>query len=158
MNQSLLLALACILAAPLAAQPAPPAPSPATTPAAAPHADEDTELHDKMYDLRAAYNKLRKQIADPAANASSLALVAKLRLAAEASAALVPERAASVPEADRDKFIEAYKTKMQAFLIEVQKLEAALQAGNNDEAAPLLARLGAMQKEGHKEFQAPKKK
>lgn len=62
-----------------------------------------------------------------------------------------------IPEADREKFVADYMAKMKDFLAEVQKLEIALQAGKNDEAATILARLGTMQKEGHREFRPAKK-
>jgi cytochrome c556 len=62
-----------------------------------------------------------------------------------------------IPEADRAKFVAAYEAKMKDFVAEVQKLETALQAGKNDEAAAVLARLGNLQKEGHREFRSVKK-
>ncbi len=132
--------------------------SPAPT-ATAPTADhgQETELDDKMSAMNGAFKKLRRQIADPAANASSLELVARLRAAAEASIPLVPEKTKLLPEADREKFVAAYEAKMKDFVAEVQKLEAALQAGKNDEAAAVLARLGTLQKEGHREFRPAKK-
>lgn len=142
------LLLACLLAVPLAplhAQPAPPAGH-----------HEEIELEDKMDAIRGAFNKLRKQISDPASNASSLELVAKLRKAAEESIALAPARAADVPEADRAGFVEKYQAGMKAFVAEVAKLETALKDGKNDEAATILAKLGALQKEGHKEFRRSK--
>jgi soluble cytochrome b562 len=146
--QKLLLAL--LLLSPFAtirAQPAPGAP---------PAGQEETELDGKMNALRGAFNKLRKQVSDPAANASSLELVAKLRKAAEEAIALAPARAAEVPEADRARFIEKYQAGMKAFVAEVAKLETALKEGKNDEAAAIVAKLGAMQKEGHKEFRRAK--
>jgi cytochrome c556 len=131
-------------------------PAPATPAPAADHGRE-TELDDTMSALNGAFKKLRRQIADPAANASSLELVARLRAAAEASIPLIPEKTQMIPEADRAKFVAAYKAKMKDFVAEVQKLETALQAGKNDEAAAVLARLGNLQKEGHREFRSVKK-
>ncbi len=134
-----------------AESPAPSAPAPL-----AGHGQK-TELADKMSALNGAFKKLRRQIADPAANASSLELVASLRAAAETALPLTPEKAKLTPEAERQKFVAAYQAKMKVFLAEVQKLEAALQAGNNDEAAASLGRLGMLQKEGHREFRPAKK-
>ncbi len=131
-----------------------PAPS---TPAPKAEHGQETELNDKMDEMRGAFKKLRSQIANPDANASSLQLVARLRTATEASIPLVPEKTQLIPEADREKFVAAYMAKMKDFLAEVQKLEIALQAGKNDEAATILARLGTMQKEGHREFRPAKK-
>lgn len=129
-----------------------------TPPPAAPHAHEATELEDRMDEMRSAFGKLRKQVADPAQNEASLALVAKLRAASVASAKLPPARAADIPEADRAKYVEAYEAKMKEFIAEVDKLEAALKAGDNTAAAAVVAKLGAMQKEGHKEYRRSEKK
>jgi len=147
MRTSLLLA-SLVLASftvPVRAQPAP-GPAPAAS------AKEETELDQKMEDMNGAFRKLRRQIADASANASSLELVAKLRKASEESVALVPAKAAKVPEADREKFVAAYQAKMKEFIAEVDKLKAALEAGKNDEAATIL------QKAGHREFRVQKKK
>ena len=146
--QKLLFAL--LLASPFAvvhAQPAPGGPPPG---------HEETELEGKMDTIRGAFNKLRKQISDPSANASSLELAAKLHKAAEEAIALAPARATDVPEADRAKFIEKYQAEMKEFVAGVTKLEAALKDGTNGEAAAILAKIGAMQKEGHKEFRRQK--
>jgi len=152
MRTSLLLA-SLVLASftvPVRAQPAP-----GLAPAAS--AKEETELDQKMEDMNGAFRKLRRQIADASANASSLELVAKLRKASEESVALVPAKAAKVPEADREKFVAAYQAKMKEFIAEVDKLKAALEAGKNDEAATILAKLGNLQKSGHREFRVQKK-
>lgn len=151
------LALACVFFAAslgsLSAQPTPPPPAP---PAAA-HDHEHTPLEDQMSAIRSAFNKLRKQIADPASNASSLELVAKLLAASEKSTTETPARAAEVPEADRAKFVADYQAKMKDFVAEVQKLQAALKADNNTEAAAILTKLNTLQKEGHKAYRAQKK-
>jgi len=150
MRTSLLLATLAFAAfsLPVHAQPSP-------APAAA---HEETELDHKMEDMNGAFRKLRRQISDPSANASSLELVAKLRKASEESAALIPAKAANLPEADRAGFVAAYETKMKEFIAEVDALKAALEAGKNEEAAALLTKLNNLQKSGHREFRVQKKK
>ena len=143
--------IALFLASPFALVHAQPAPGPGGPPPG----HEETELDGKMDAIRGAFNKLRKQIHDPAANASSLELAAKLHKAAEEAAGLAPARAADIPEADRAKFIEKYQAEMKEFVAQVTKLEAALKDGKNDEAAAILGKLGAMQKPAHKEFRRP---
>lgn len=128
------------------------------TPPPAKEKHAHSELEDQMDAMRSAFGKLRKQVADASLNASSIELAAKLKKAAEASAALTPARAASVPEADRAKFVEGYQAEMKTFVAEVEKLETALKAGDNTEAAAIVAKLGAMQKDGHKDYRAQKKK
>lgn len=133
------------------AEPESPPPAP---PATAADSDE-TELDGKMSAMSGAFKKLRRQIADPAANASSLELVAKLLRGAEASATLSPEKTATLPEAEREKFVADYAAQMQAFIEEVKKLESALQAGDNTAAAASLKLLGDLQKKGHRTFRLP---
>lgn len=147
------LALLCTASAPLAlaADPAPAAP------AAAAQKEDHTPLEDQMSALRGAFNKLRKQINDPAANASSLELTAKLLSAAEKSIALEPARVGELPEADRARFIADYQDSMREFVAEARKLETALKAGDNVTAAEILKDLGARQKDGHKHYRAQKK-
>jgi soluble cytochrome b562 len=115
---------------------------------------EDTELTKKMDKMNAAYRKLKKQAADATKNAESLQLVATMREYATAGSKLEPLKLTEIPEADRAKMLEGYKAKMKDFLAGIDKLEAALKAGQNDEAVKLVQALGAMQKEGHKEYKS----
>ncbi len=156
MKKHLLICSLAIFAAPLFGEtPAPAAPTP--PPAAHGHDHEETELDNKMSAMNGAFKKLRRQIADPAANASSLELVAKLLKASEESAALTPAKTETLPEADRAKFNADYAAKMAAFIDEVKKLEAALKADDNTTAAAILKQLGDLQKQGHRTFRQPAK-
>lgn len=118
--------------------------------------DDETELGGKMDKMNGAFRKLRKQINDPSANASSLEQVAIMRQYAVEAAKLTPAKAADIPEADRAKFVADYQAKMKDTLALIDKLADALKANKNDEAAKLFAQLGAAQKEGHKQFKRPK--
>jgi len=118
-------------------------------------AKADTELEGQMDQMSGAFKKLKRQIADPANNASSLTLVATIRQGAEAALKLSPAKAEDVPAADRAKFIADYQAKRKALIGEVEKLEAALKANQNEEAKKIVAALGTMQKEGHKAFKRP---
>lgn len=156
MQKNLLLFSLALLVGPLFAETPAPAAAPATNSAHGEGHDE-TELDGKMSAMNGAFKKLRRQIADPAANASSLELVAKLLKASEESAALIPAKAASLPEAERAKFTADYAAKMAAFIDEVKKLEAALKADDNTAAVAILKQLGDLQKQGHRTFRQPAK-
>ncbi len=145
----LTLASACFALHPLRAEP--------MAPASAAHDSDTTELGERMDEMRASFRKLRRQVADASANASSLDLVARLRRASEQSAALAPAKAATLPESERSAFVADYAEKMKAFIAEVDKLKAALEAGKNDEAVALVAKLESLQKSGHREFRSAKK-
>jgi hypothetical protein len=130
-------------------------------PAAAPAAKEtkpETELTKQMDKMNAAFRKLRRQATDPKLNADSLAQVAILKEFATASAKLEPAKAATIPEADRAKWVAEYRAKMTETIALVDKLEAALKAGQNEEAGKLVSDLNAHQRAGHKEYRAEDKK
>ena len=116
---------------------------------------EDTELEKKMEKMNGAFRKLKKQVADPANNATSLDLVATMQACAADATKLVPAKAADLPEADRAKFVSSYQEKMKGFQDELVKLTALLKDNKNEEASKLVAALGQMQKDDHKEFRRP---
>jgi cytochrome c556 len=150
---SLVLSTLLFGSAVFAADEASPAAAPAA-PAAPKEKKNETELSKQMEKMNGAFRKLRRQAGDATKNADSLEQVAILKKYAEASLKFEPFKATEVPAADKEKMIAGYKAKMNDFVAAVGKLEAALQAGNNEEAAKLVQELGAMQKEGHKEYKS----
>jgi soluble cytochrome b562 len=128
----------------------------ATVATPATEADAETELGANMSSISKAFKKLRSQVADATKNDESLKLVATMREKAEASLKLVPEKAADIPAADQPKFTADFAAGMKALIADIAKLEAAFQAGDNEEAAAQLEALGNAQKEGHKEFRKKK--
>ena len=149
-NRLLCLALALVLSLPAA--PALRAQEPARKPPA-----EETELGKVMEKLNGAWRKLRRQAADPASNAASLELVAVIKAGAEKALAFSPARVEDVPAAGREKFVQDYQRGMKDFLLQVGKLEAAFQAGDNAAAQELVRQIGDLQKEAHKAFKRPDK-
>lgn len=130
-------------------------------PAAAPAAKEkkpETELTKKMDKMNGAFRKLRRQATDATKNADSLEQVAILKEFATEAVKLEPAKAATIPEADRAKWVADYRAKMKETLATIEKLEAALKAGQNEEAGKLVNELNAQQRAGHKEYRAEEKK
>jgi hypothetical protein len=119
------------------------------------HKEPETELGKHMEKLNGAWRKLRKQVSDPASNASSLELTATIKAGMEKALTFTPIRAEDVPAADRTKYIESYKTKLKEFIELVGQLEAALKANDNAAAAALVQKMGSTQREDHKEFRRP---
>jgi cytochrome c556 len=122
------------------------------------HDDKHTELGDQMDGLNKAYKALKKQVADATKNADSLALVAKIKASATAALKLKPEYTADKPAAEQAQFVEKFQAEMKKMIELVGKLETALKADKNDDAAKLIADLDAEQKAAHKEFRKPKPK
>ncbi len=122
-------------------------------------ADEpETELETKMDKMGSAFRLLRRQIKDPAKNASSLEKLATMKENAQASLKLEPAKTATLPAAEQKKFVAAYQAKMKEFIGLIDKLETALKANDNAEAEKLLSAMSDAQKKGHTEFQKKKKK
>jgi len=119
------------------------------------HKEPETELGNTMDKMNGAWRKLKKQVADPASNASSLDLVATISAAADKAATLKPARLADVPAADQAKFLADYQAQMKDFGAQIAKLGAALKANDNGAAQAIVQKMGAMQKEGHKDFKRP---
>jgi hypothetical protein len=64
---------------------------------------------------------------------------------------MVPERAAK--EADKKKFVAAYRLEMLKAMDELVKLERAVLEGKNDEALNIAKGLTKVKNEGHEKFQ-----
>lgn len=115
----------------------------------------ETELGKHMEDIGASWRRVRRQVAEPASNAATAELVAKIRANAELSLKLAPVRAEDLPEAERPAFIASYKKEMQNFVQMLLNLEKALNEGRNEDAVKLVADIGAHQRSAHKEFRRP---
>jgi hypothetical protein len=139
-----------------------PAPAAAPTPAVAPataqgDSDEKTDLEVRMDHMGRAYRKLKKQVGDPAQNASSLQLVATMQKAAKEALQFTPAKTADLPADQQAKFVEDFKAGIQGMQDEFTKLSDALTAGKNDDAIKIVAEIDALEKKDHKEFRKPKK-
>ncbi|HEY9155011.1 MAG TPA: cytochrome b562 [Opitutaceae bacterium] len=115
--------------------------------------EPETELGKQMEKMGHAFKKLRKQVGDASQNASSLELVATARKAAEESLTLTPAKAATLPEAERPKFIADYQDGIKQLIAKFDDLSAALKANNNEEAQKIFKDIGSFQRKEHHEFQ-----
>jgi len=87
---------------------------------------EHTKLELAMEDISDAWRKVRKQVADPASNGDTAALVAIMKKNAQAALELTPQRVEDVPVEERAAFVVAFKVEMRKFVGLLEKLEAAL--------------------------------
>jgi hypothetical protein len=156
----LLLALPILTPALLADDtPATATPPPANAPAAAvPAPDEKkTDLELRMDRMGKAFRKLKKQVADPTQNASSLLLLTTMDDAAKEALDFTPAKAQDLPEDQRAKFEEDFKAGIKGMQDQFAKLRDALTAGKNDDAVKIVADIGDLEKKDHKEFRRPEK-
>jgi soluble cytochrome b562 len=145
-----------ILSPVVSAADTPAAASPAA-PATASETEKKTELEMRMDRIGKAFRKLKKQAADPAQNAASLQLLSTMEGAAKEAVDFTPAKAADVPEDQRAKFVEDFKTGIRGMLDEFAKLRVALAAGKNDEAVKVVDEISDLEKKDHKEFRRPEK-
>jgi hypothetical protein len=140
--------------------PTPPATAPAAAPAVAPAAPDDekkTDLEVRMDKIGKAFRKLKKQVADPSQNASSLQLLSTMEDAAKEAVDLTPAKAEDIPDDQKAKFEDDFKAGIRNLQDLFAKLRDALTAGRNDDAVKIVADIDAFEKKEHKEFRRPKK-
>ena len=113
---------------------------------------KETELSKKMEEMETGLKKLRRTLRKTEENAESLKTITQVKAAMEACKKLAPAMAASKPEAERAKFIEAYKKDMDAVIAEMGKMEKAVKDGKNDEAQAVLKKLHEMEEAGHEKY------
>ncbi len=113
---------------------------------------EKTELHHRMKDMDDAMKKLRGTLKSADKNAQSLELIAKIEQLGLTCKALVPSKAATLPEADRPKFIAAYRKDMALVIAEVCKMEMAVLDGDNAKAQESFDALKDQEEKSHDQF------
>jgi soluble cytochrome b562 len=115
-------------------------------------AAEDTELAKQMEIVQDHQKKLRKTIKNASDNAASLDALSHMQAATVACKALVPAKAASVPEAERAKFVAGYRKEMAAMLEHLCKIETAVLEGDNAKAEELFKGLKKIEDDGHEKY------
>ena len=117
----------------------------------APDDKPTTPLGEQMKAMNAAYRALGPFI--EAGNAdSALAKVAIIHKGAEEALKFEPVKKADVPAAEQDKFVMDFQTTLKSFIGDVEKVDAALKAGNMEEAGKLAAALKVDQMAAHRQF------
>ena len=106
--------------------------------------------------MQGAFRKLRRQVADPAQNEASLALVVRLRKACVEAAKLVPIKIERMSAAEQPEAKRVFTEKMQELIATVDELSTALKAGNNPAAVKVLEELHLQEEAGHKKFRTKK--
>lgn len=128
------------------------------------HKEEHTPLEEAMEKINSAFRKLRRApgantppIADPAKNEESLKQLAIIREQSLVALKHEPKIKSEKPADQQAKLVAAYQAQMKDFIALVEKAEAALKAGNNEEAARLVSAMNDAQKKGHGDFRKKKK-
>ena len=114
--------------------------------------DLDTELAKQMEVIDSGVKKLRRSLRKAEQNKESLETIEKVHAAATKSKDMTPAMAAKIPEAERAKWVENYKKDMDTFIKTVEKMQAAVKDGKNDEALKLHQELKKQEDKGHEKY------
>jgi soluble cytochrome b562 len=120
-------------------------------------ADDDepkTPLGEQMAGISKDFRSLRKVVSNPAQKDAALQLVKDMEARATKAQGLEPAKTKTIPAANKDQFIAAYKKQMDVLIGDFQKLEAAVTSGDTKGATALLDKLQADKRDGHKKFNA----
>lgn len=123
-------------------------------------ASAGTEMERAFERLQRDYKKLKTALEAPVDADREVYVKITNEMLDEARKArgLDPEMLATVPEADRAKFLESFRADMDAFIGNIEKLQGAVKNARWDEAKPLMDTLWQNKKDGHRAFIKKKKK
>ena len=112
----------------------------------------DTELAKHMEEPEDHLKKLRRSLRKAEENAESLQHIDKALEEAVECKALLPAKAARVPEAERAQFVNNYRKDMVAVIMDLCQMELAVLEGNNDRAQEIHKGLKTKEDEGHEKY------
>ena len=117
-------------------------------------AEEDVPAIVKnMRDVNKGFRTLRRQIDDTDQKDANLKLIAQIRAALVASRQEEPLKTPELPASERGAFLKGYQELMDSVLAEMDKLKAAVSAGNSAEAKGLLRQINELKNQGHEKYQ-----
>ena len=110
--------------------------------------------------LERDYKKLKTALEAPQESERDLYVQKADEMLAEARRAreMEPEMIANLPEAERPPVLERFRSEMDVFIANIEKLRDALKNQRWDESKQLLETLWQNKKEGHKAFIKRKRK
>ena len=114
--------------------------------------ESDSPLEKQMQILARGMRQLSQQVVDPSKQQENITLLESLKKAAVDSKALDPRKTASVPQADRNKFLADYRTDLDELKDAFDQIKEAVKAGQYDKAKSLIATVNSIKKEGHGKF------
>ena len=111
-----------------------------------------SELNDRMEDMDDAFKKLKRTVRKADQNEESLKLINELQAKAVECKAMIPTKAQKVPEADRARFVSAYRREMAALLMDFCQMEQAILDGDNAKAVDIWKATMERQDKDHDQF------
>jgi soluble cytochrome b562 len=120
-------------------------------------AEKDGDLERDMETMNKAFKTLKRQVADPAQKTANLEAIARLKKSAVAARDCVPEKAETIPQAGRAKFIADFQTSISELVAQIDKLEKAVQENRIQDAQKEIDEINELKREGHSTFAGKEK-
>lgn len=105
-----------------------------------------------MGQINRQYRLVKAQVADKAQNAKTLEALNAMQTATTTAKGMTPASVTALPEAQRAAKLGEYRKGMLALLKALVELEENLLADDNTKAAAMVAKIDAIQKDGHTAF------
>src|SRR5258708_7476597 len=120
--------------------------------AAAEEKVKKTVLNSEMEDIDESMKKLKRTLRKADQNAESLKLIADVQQKMVASKSMTPLKAQKIPEADRAKFVAAYRKEMAGVIIDLCQMEQAVLDGDNPKAVEIWKAINDRSDKAHDQF------
>jgi hypothetical protein len=114
--------------------------------------EEHSPLEERMHAIEDSIRALRRSLKEPAKQAESLALLAKLEADIVVAKGESPRLLAKLPEAERTKFLVDYRVEMVGMLEHALAVEKALLAGTPEAVQAAFEKLRALEDPAHARF------
>jgi hypothetical protein len=111
-----------------------------------------SELRKQMEQMDESMKKLKRTVRKAEFDKETLELIGHMEQVAVTCKSMTPSKAASVPEADRAKFIAGYQMGMASLLSDMCQLEIAVLKGDQVKAHDLYKKLKDDEDKGHDAF------
>jgi hypothetical protein len=120
--------------------------------AAAEEKVKKTELNSEMEDIDEAMKKLKRTLRKADQNAESLKLIAEVEQKMILGKSMTPLKTEKIPEADRAKFVAAYRKEMAGTIIDLLQMEQAVLDGDNSKAVEIWKSINDRSDKAHDQF------
>jgi hypothetical protein len=113
---------------------------------------EESVLHENMELIEETLGRLRRELRDASNHRAALERVVVVQQAVLACKNETPPMAASLPEGERQAFVDAFRGQMITLMRGLLELEEALLADDNEAAQAALRKVREMEDPGHERF------
>ena len=123
-----------------------------TTPLLAADTKDETPLSKEMAAMNKTLRTLKRQVADPAKKAESVAMVDKMKANVAAALKYEPAITKDQPSADKPAFVEKFKKELGDLDKAYDELKAAINKGDADAVTQQFEKIADIKEKGHKDF------